>query len=324
MNDNDVVDTTVEQPEKGGIVTTVKAEESKDLDFVRRLNEMRGDPGDDGETEKEKPAKAASTEDEDWQKNLSPRARQEVNRLYKDLKAARRDGKTTRADIDDLKGQIAELKNGRGAAPVAQEKPQLARPAKPDPLDPKWKDEKDFRKAEEEYEDKLYEYRKALDAQKDQERRAADAARATIEKFNDQVDAFSEIEPTYAEVMDDAENEVSDLMFGAIMEEGPALGFYFATHPDESSKIARLSIKDEKAAIKAILRISMRLEDEAEAKAKKKPEASAPAKPKSEPIKPVTARAGSPTPQKDKIKMTFKEREREYARTHPGALNYNP
>lgn len=324
-------DSNVEQPdnkeEEGGIVTTVKAQDSKDLDFVARLKELNGEEEEKPETEtpvddkKPKVAAVPKTDDdeEDWQAGLSPKAKAEVNRLYKENRRTRRDLKEQSDRLAALETRIAGNVEHRAPTPVAAAA-ELVRPVKPDPLN--FKDQKEFDAAELKYEDDVYDYRRALDAKKEAEARQAESARQTISRFNGLVDKFTEIHTDYAEVMDDADNEVSDLMFGAIIDEGPALGYYFATHPDESAKIARMS--NEKEAIKAIMKVVVKLE---ETPPKPKPAATTvvPKKEKEEePPRQVSGRIVTTIQQKDRSKMSFKEKEREYAKKHPGALNYEP
>lgn len=312
-----------EQSEEGGIVTTVKAEESQDLDFKARLKQLKEEAGettDEPEPKKEEKPKAAKADDEpsdDWQKTLTPEQRREVNRLYKDNKATKRQLRELNEKLETIATKLADKGDGAAAPPAARK--TLERPKRPDPLTFKGTKE-EFEAAEERYEDDFYEYRKQLEVQQSAKAAQDEADRKTVQRFNAQVDEFAVANPDYEETMEEADNEVDDEMFGAIIQEGPALGYYWAKHPAESSKIARM--ESGAAKTKAILKTIIKLE-EAAAKETKKVEEPPPNKPKI-PTPPPTVAARQAAPAKDRSKMSFKEREREYARTHPGALNYEP
>lgn len=301
----------------GGIVTTVRTESTSDLDVTNRLKAEQEEYEASPEGIKAKEAKVKEeikeevkeeADDDDDKvdfKSLSPKQQKAVSKLYKERRQEKREFRDMQTKIDDLEAKIA----GKGGepAPVAE---QITKPVKPRAID--FKDEKAFDAAEDEYEEKMYKYRRALERAEEEETQRQRADAKTVNDFNVAALKFAETHPDYEEVMD-SDVPTSNLMFGAIVDEGPALGYYFATHPEDSAKIAAMP---QKQAVKAITRIIVKLEDEAGAtppppKVKKK----------EEPPEPVK---GGTAPAKDVSKMTFKEREREFAKTHPGALNYTP
>ena len=151
------------------------------------------------------------------------------------------------------------------------------------------------------------------------EEKQREADKATVTRFNAMVEEFEKTTPDYSDVMDEADNDVSDVMFGAIVSEGPALGYYFAKHPDESAKIARMNERD---AVKAIMRIVIKIEDESKSSQDHKKDEPKQQLKKPDPPAQLQGR-GAPAP-KDRSKMTFKEREREAFKRNPGAFNYEP
>lgn len=301
-----------ERPESGGIVTTVKSElPTNDPDFQAALTRKRIEAGelnqDGSEIEPEKPA-ASTTKmgggGGDWQAGLTDEQRREVNRLYRDKKKADR-------ELRDLNDRVTKMEKP-AAQPASAPAPTLKRPVRPNALTFSGTPD-ELAVAEEKYQDDYYEYRKALDAQEQDKRRVEQNQKTVIDKFNSEVDRIKVIPEyeDYEETMDDAENEVSDLMFGAIMEEGPTLGYYLAKHPEESAKIARMP---EKQAVKAIMRIVVKIED---AEVKKTP--LVPAVKKPEPVPVLRGRGVSPQQPK---KMSFKDKQREAYKA--GKLNYDP
>ncbi len=302
-----------ERPETGGIVTTVKTPVSKDLDFQARLKELNGEEepvvaDEPAVVVADEPAKTDEPTD-DWQKNLTPEQRKEVNALYKERKKAARELRELRQRVDQLAAQTP-AKPAEARAPA-----KLARPVKPDATTFRGAPE-EFARLEEKYEDDLYDYRKQLDEEKETEKKQQQTKVETVQRFNNQVDEFAEKTPDYEEVMDEADNEVSDLMFGAIIQEGPALGYYFATHPEESAKVARMSEAD---AVKAVMRVVIKLEEAA-----KPPKKEEPKPPKQNAPATVVKGQVAPTVVKDSSKMSFKERERAFHKRNPGMFNYEP
>ena len=103
-------------------------------------------------------------------------------------------------------------------------------------------------------------------------------------------------------------------MFGAVIEEGPALGYYLATHASEAKKI--FAMGDTRQAERTLFRIAVKLETEGEETPSPKPK---------KPEPPETVRGtGAGNLRKDPDKMTFKEREREIHKRSPGSFNYEP
>lgn len=331
-----IVEEQVPEPEEsGGIVTTVKAEESKDLDFQSRLRQMKIDAGEDPDADEQKPqddeeakpnddeapAKAAKKPEgeeanDDWQKNLTPAQRKEVNALYKDRKRTSKELRAATDRLNKVEAELAELKGGAGAQRASQPATKLQRPTKPDPLKFDGTPE-EFAKLEEKYEDDLYAFRKQEENERDMAAKQREADKATVARFNAQVEEFSKTHEDYADTMDDAENDVNDLMFGAIVEEGPALGYYLAKHPAESAKIARMNERD---AVKAIMKIVVKLEENAaappEPKKNKKKEEEKPAP------APTVAGRGAPPPRDKNAPMSLKDKER--AAFKAGKISYDP
>lgn len=295
--------------EAGGIVTVVKAEQSKDVDFVKKLKELNEDADDE-------PASDETPKDEkkpkNWQEGLDDEGKREVQKLFTNNRRVNRELKDLRTELDSMKT------GARREEPVTRRQAtELVRPTRPDPL--KFADQATLDAAELKYEDELYDYRRAVDKQADAQREQADKDKQTMERFNGMVEKIIAVRPDYEDVMDAADNEVSDMMFGAIVQTGPELGLYFAEHPEESKKIARMGSGAD--AVEAIIRIKIKLEDA------KKPEPKAgdppPKEKQQDPPKVIGGGQGRAIP-KDKSKMSFKERERAAYDKNPGAFNYKP
>ena len=297
--------------ESGGIVTTVKNNESKDLDFQARLRQMRIDNGEDPDkVEEVEPVNDAKPKEgdepaaaDDWQKDLTPAQRKEVNEIFKDRKMTKKQLRAANDRLAQLETEVKELKNG-GQQPARQaaQPPagDLVRPTKPDPLKFEGTEE-EFKALEQKYEDDLFDYRKEKELREQAAERQKEEDKKVVQRFNTQVDEFAKATPDYGDVMDEADNEVSDLMFGAIVEEGPALGYYFATHPDESAKVARMNERD---AVKAIMRIVIKLEEKPAPKQKEEK----PTPPSQVPARGApAAKSDQPMSLKDKERKAFKE-----------------
>ena len=302
----------------GGIVTTVKEETTKDLDVVARIAES-----DDGEpavvVEKNEPVaeKKAAVSDDDLKKQLdsSNAVRRRQDR-----------------ELRELRARVEELAKKPDEKPAAT---RLVKPVKPNVVN--FSDAAAYDEAEEKYAVDLAEYTYLI--KRGEELRQAESAEQEAEDaeiisaFNDAVVEFEKTHADYREVMADAEVEMSPVMFGMVIEEGPALGYYFALHPDEADAIREITDnpqakkserayrRAERKAVRAVDKIIVKLEADA-ASGEKKPVAETPPKKKiNEPVARV-AGGGAAAAASDKSKMTFKEREAEYARTHPGELNY--
>lgn len=311
----------------GGITTTVKTEVSSDLDLQKALKEgdyKEDDKTDDEDEDAGDPKPEAKAKDDD------PMQR-ELNRLNKELRLEKRSTKNVTAAVRELQDEIARLKDvqqtgNRGSGP-AREDPRPSRPVL-DPDDyPNAKDfEKARAKAEETYEDSLEAWReRKRGATSIREQQALERARVrseadavTIDTFNDGVVEFKKTHADYEAVMTDSDVELSQIMFGAMLEEGPALGYYFATHREESEKIA--AIADPKKALKAIMRIIVKLEGEDLAPRGEAKVPSAPGRKPPEPPKPL--RGGGAPPVKTAAEKTFKQKEQEAY--EKGELKYKP
>lgn len=330
----------------GGIVTTVKTESTSDLDVVRILKEREQEYADSPEgkaaaekkiaddkaaeelaakeKEKAKTKKKPEDDEEDDEdddepvdfKSLSPAQQKAITKVYKDRRLDKKKLRELETKMDELTAAATKPAGDKSGDP-APAVTQLVKPVKPKVTD--YPNEKAFDEAMEQYDEDKYKYRRAVERQEELVRAQEEADRVTVKRFNDAVVKFTETHPDYDEVMD-SEVPTSNLMFGAIVDEGPALGYYFAKHPKEAAEIA---VMPNKQAIKAITRIIVKLEDgESAPNAKEKEKETPPKTKKSEPPAPLGG--AGPVAEKDRSQMTFKEREREYAKKHPGALNYEP
>lgn len=237
--------------------------------------------------------------------------------------------------MKELGEQINELKTVKPADTRPAAPKQLVRPVKPNPATFEGTPE-EFRAAEEKYDVDNVEYvylTKRSEELRDEEiaRHKSDEA-DTIVAFNAAVAEFVKTHEDYTEVMQENEVELTPIMFGMVVEEGPALGYYFAQHPDEAAAIAavtdnqearksRTSMeKAEKKAIRMIDRIIVKLEAENKPPEKKEGELATPPKKKSEP--PAVLTGSGEVAQRERSKLSFKEREDAYRKEHPGELNY--
>jgi hypothetical protein len=345
-----MADEVTPKEESGGIVTTVKTNESQDLDFLAAKaarEEAAGEKTAD-ETPVEKAAvkdesksgeKTAPTgepkkEDEDLGagpidlEKLTPRERMLVERAYKDNRlVARREARSLKEQLAGLEAEIAGLKKGATVTPEPKTVREVGKPVRPRRTDFAEGKEGDtaFETATDKYEDDSFKYRKQVETQATEAERQRIEDKKVVDAYNEKADEFMETHPDYEDVMD-SELPITAIMFGYMLENGPEFGYYLAKHPEETEKLARMS---EKKQDRACMRIAVKIEQEAEASAKAKkdqltetPKSETKEK-KPDPPKPVSGR-GNTTVAKDPAKMTFKEREREFARTHPGVLNYEP
>lgn len=302
------------EEETGGVVTTVKEEVTKDLDVQAALEEAEGEEKPPVVTPKPKPI-VKDDDDDDGEvdfKSLTPEQQKAVGRLYKDRRATKR-------QIRDLQRTVDELKVTRREEPVAVKTdtvPGLKRPDKPNPED--FDSPKAYKEAEMKYEDELFDYREAVKDAKSAEASAKNAQAKAIVDHNDRQAKFAETHDDYEDVVDN-DLSMSDIMFGAVMTEevGPALAYYLGSNPDENNKIYAMAPQ---AQIKALMRIIVKLEDEGDGKKKEevvvKPKARQP-----EPPAPVRGQQALP---KDTSKMSFKEREKQFAKEHPELMSYTP
>jgi hypothetical protein len=125
----------------------------------------------------------------------------------------------------------------------------------------------------------------------------------------------------------DSDVPISKPMFGAILENGPALGYYFATHIEEAERISEMS---DRQAGRAIERILIKLEDEAAAadadkeKEEKGKGYKGEGQGKKKPDPPSTLSGkgggGDGTPARP---SSFKDREAELRKKHPNMFKYS-
>lgn len=295
----------------GGIVTTVRKATTSDLDVLKQIEDSKA--ADEAEKPKEVEKPAESVEDEKFDRaKLSPVAQKEFDRQAAERRREKQRREELELEVDRLKA--GTKREAPAPEPTAK---QLTRPTRPDPT--KFDDNEKFAAAEAKYEDDLYDYRKAIDTQKEAEARQVEADRAVIASFNDRTEAFKADHPDYEEVMDTS-LALNETQFGAMLKHGPALGYWFATHPDETKAQAKMSRDD---MIEDIVRVTIELKSEAR---KAKPAAETTLKVKSDPPGQVGGRktATDMAPAKKREDSTFKDREKEYAKRHPGALNYQP
>lgn len=348
--------------ELGGIVTTVKTQETSDLDVRALLEankeeiEAAGGASNDEEkatdqtpevkveTKKAGEPKATTaepkkekTEDDDDSKpldfnSLSPAEQKLVAKAFKQQRLKdRKETRETREKLATLEAEIAGLK--KGATATEQPKPKAAtieKPSRPRRREfPEGQDGDDaFDAAMDKFQDDDYSFRKAQDLAAQRAAEQRDADQKSISAFNEAADKFMEEHEDYEDVMD-SDAPLTAIMFGYMVENAaPELGYFWAQHPEEAEKISKMAPRQQE---RAIVRLHVKLEQEAEAAAtaakaeadKNKKTTTATPGQKPEPPKPVAAR-GNTTVAKDPAKMSFREREKEYARTHPGVLNYEP
>lgn len=347
-----MANTLIKQDEEtGGVVTTVRTETTGDLDVKKILDDQAAAQAaedeaakakKDGEVEDKPGKKEAATgaakddkgkgkgkEDEGLDdelldfKSLPPAQQKAVARLFKERRAEKRDMRELRSEIAALNARIAGGSN-RELAPVAKPA-KLTRPVRPVATD--FKDEKKFNAAQDKFDDDLHAFRKQEEAEEADVYDSAAEDAKVIESFNDAAEKFAEAHDDYEDVMDTAV-PLSQVMFGAVLEHGPALGYWFGKNPDEARKIIKMT--PAKANI-AITRIMVKIEDEEEAakEGTEKEGAEKEGKQLTEKTKkpdpPSTVRGTmTAAPVKDRSQMTFKEKEQAYAKRNPGALNYTP
>lgn len=310
-----------ESDEVGGVVTTVKKENTDDLDVKEALDEIAANepPVEKKDPEPEPTGKIDVDDEDDDQvdfKALSPKQQKAVAKLYKERRLESKKLRQLERKIEELQSQKAD--NG-GQAPAIQ-KPALERPTRvildADRFNSPQEHAAAQLKEDEKYEDQLFDYRKQLENLEKEEREYADQREKLVAKFNQQAVEFAKAHEDYEEVMD-ADLPLSAIMFGAVLKKGPALGYYFATHEDEAKKIYDMSPDD---AYEAIIRITVKLEDEAKGKKKEEPPPPNPKRKQQEPPEPLSGKGNLNLP--NERPKTFKEREAEYAKRNPGDLNY--
>lgn len=309
----------VADDESGGVVTTVKENVTKDLDVQELLDEQ-----DDDEKEKtpakDAPKPAAKKEgDEDQEldfKSLTPEQQAAVGKVYKGRREDRRKIRELTRAVEELKK--TKPSSEREEAPVVPKTTVTAedgRPEKPKPEN--FNSPAEFEKAEIEYEDKLHDWREAKKEAKRMEGERAKAQELAIKAHNERQEKFAEEHDDYEDVIDN-DLPMSDLMFGAVVEEelGPALAYYWAQNPEESNKVFAMPPHQQ---IKAIIRTIIKLE--AGGEKPKNEDVKPPKKKQPEPPEPIGGRQATP---KDVSKMSFKEREKAFARDNPGLISYIP
>jgi hypothetical protein len=218
--------------------------------------------------------------------------------------------------MEALETRIADKRTE--AAPVVKAQ-ESGRPRRPRPED--FDKTETYDEAVEQYEDALYDFRLKKESREIQDQTALEEDDKVVKSFNKAARAFAEEHDDYEEVMEDSEAPLSPRMFGAVLEHGPVLGYYFAKHPKDAGRISEMTDKD---ADKAIMRIVMKIEDETAEAAKETQKApgTPPAK-KPDPPNPTAGRGSAGTVVKDRSQMTFKEREKEFAKRNPGAFTYD-
>lgn len=319
--------------ETGGVVTTVKAATTQDQDVIARLKAQ----ADENDAEKaaakadadkaaaaaekaddKAPAKAKSVDDDDNDtldfKSLSPAQQKAVAKLYKDRRQEKRETKKLLEKMEALEARIADKQTG--PAPVAERKQESGRPRRPRPED--FDKTESYDEAVEQYEDDLHDFRLKKESRELQDQAALEDDNKVVKIFNKAARAFAEEHEDYEEVMEDSEAPLSPKMFGAVLEHGPVLGYYFAKHPKESGRISEMMDKE---ADKAIMRIVLKIEDETTATDPQKVPGAPPNKP--DPPNPTQGRGSAGTVVKDRSQMTFKEREKELAKRSPGMFTYD-
>lgn len=314
-----------EPGEKGGIVTTVKAETTSDLDVRRILREQNGGDGKAAEGDEPEEVKPTAPAEEKFDYNKLTKAQ----KVEFDAQAAER--RRLKQELDRVKTEKPANNGSKPAPAVASETP-LLRPTKPDPL--KFKTQAEYDAAEAKYEDELFDFKTETKRRQEAVERQQAADRALLDSFQESKEKFIEAttasdeelkhisgleEPPSFEDATDTDQPMSDVMFGACIEEGPALLYYFATHKQEAAKIYKMGQREQ---VKAIMRIVVKkLEKDEEPEAR--PAARTPAQPSRlpRPVEPVGGRGGTPTPAAKKP-MTFKEKEQAAAKA--GKLNYVP
>jgi hypothetical protein len=329
--------------QSGGIVTVTKTESTSDLDVLAILAAQKEEAAADGDGEvtpdadetKETPGEVTpstgkaddeSDEDDDDEKpldfkTLSPKEQKLVAKALQTKRAKdKKELRELRDKTTALESEIAGLK--KGTAPKDEPAPVKKAETLDKPVRPKLKDyigrEEEYDQAMEAFQEADYTYRKAKEAEEARATAQQIADAKVVSDFNEKAEKFMETHPDYEDVMD-SDVPLSPIMFGAMLENGPELGYWFGTNPEEALKISKMA---DRAADKAIMKIVFKLEEEAAKGSSKAQTASSGKKP--EPPVPVKAGTAKTVVAKDPSKMTFKEREREFAKTHPGVLNYEP
>ena len=303
-----------EQPEEeGGIFTTVRSElPENDPEFKAAMREAGA------EEEEPKPKVEEPKTDEPFDlKTLSPAALAYVNSQAKERRHER---KAHNQQIAKLQEQIDDLAKGRVAEEPKVEAPKgLTKPVMPKFADFTDKPEK-YDEAVEKFHLDMAAYALAVKQQEQEQTKAAqardEADRKLVADFAKKQDEFIEEHPDYEEVMD-KDVKLSSVMFGAVVENGPWLGYYFASHENEAREIFALT--DDKQ-IARVIKLIARHEIEEESKVVKSKGGEA--KPKKEMPAPVVPGNARRIAEKDKSTMSFKEREAQWAKDHPGELNY--
>lgn len=327
-----VVEETVTPPEEsGGVVTTVKKNVTSDVDVQAQIDaaaaegaaeEEGKDKQEDkkGEVKPEAKADGKAKDDKDWFSQLPEGpVRKQAEKLFADLRAAKREGRETRAQLQGIQSELDALKR-KSAKPATEAKDLFerradGRPIKPNPLD--FKDQTSLDAAEEAYDDAIYEWRQKKEEADRRAQSVEEENQTALTKYNEDVKEYAKENPTYHE---DVECEVplTQTMFGMMIEHGPWLTHWFALHPDESEKIAEMG--NTRKAEHAILEIVFERKQELKAKSKEKKDEEPPKQKK--PAPPATVGGGGSAPVKPRAQKSFKEVEAELRRQNPGMVNY--
>jgi hypothetical protein len=241
-----------------------------------------------------------SADDEDAEdKDLPERVRKQIGKKHRAMKEAEEFGKESylarlaaEKRAEDLEQKLKALQPGDKSKGDGAPKPE------------------DF-KTNAEYIDAMVEY-KFLKKERDEAQKRYDESQAKLQaEFIDRLNVARKELPDFDEVVGDADIDVVPHIASYIAESelGPKLGYHFAKHPDELTRIQKLSpIR----AIAELGKLESRLETP-EPKADAKVEAKEPKLSKApSPIAPVDT-SSKTVVTKDPAKMTFQEL-REYER----------
>lgn len=281
---------TKKEPEvKQAVATEPKEEQARNADgtFAKAVEDPQVEKQDD-------PAKkAAQAADED--DDLPIRAKRFIDKKHRQMKEAEefarqrdREAAVEKARADQLQRELEEL---RKSGP-AQDKPKVKAEGEPNP--------DDF-KTFGEYTDALVEYKfnkreRELEAKRAKDQQESESQRLAREFAERQEQARKEI-PDYVEVLSESSISVPGHVLEYVKESelGPKLAYHLAKHPDEATRIAKLS------PIRAVAELG-----KLETKLEKPEKAELPQISKApSPIRPLD---GSTTPvNTDPSKMTFQE-----------------
>lgn len=312
--------------EQGGIVTTVRTAVPKnDPDLNQAIVDAGGDPetvtGKQKPAEEPKPKVVPAKKDDDDEgefdvKTLTPEAQGYVNRLNKERRLEK---KRLQSKLDSLQDQVNSLSQRRQEPEQVKRETTTGKPVKPKYTE--FKNAEDFDAADEQYQEDLatwkYNELRKEEVARDKAAKQKEEDEQLLVRFNGEQEKFIKANPDYEDVMD-KDIDLSPIMFGHIIEEGPWLGYHFGKNEEESEKIRLMpDEKQERYILKMIAKHELEQEKEKE---EEKPVATK-VKEKPEPIVPGTGRRMAE--QKDKSQMNFKEREALMRKRNPSAFNYD-